>query len=448
MLDPVKQAKLQAFLTALPDRHATRLLAACEAAEQQGGDAGLPLDLVRETLAARGRGFMENAFGAVLPIVTPEGGPKRPGRIARGTVQAVAAYAETIAPKAFEDLSAGNPPINAHREILGRALRGALRDDDADTRLRSKLGGERGLLDAREIAALLCAEPELSDGLAELPERIEDLNENYARRIRDLFEAVRVKDRNAPLLLLFVLLERLDKRAQILRVLKKIVGQEDDLVASQTDVAAIGDMLLDEAEAAVASLAAPVHGAPDGPEVADALARFASISRGMTRELGIRRDGKWGLRLKDLRNEAAKNMDVLCAAAPRAIDAALPQTRMSLAGGAPAMRPDFSAPPREEIYGRGLNFAIILGGAAEYASSCAFTAQYAKARESADRMVHAFCDGIIELLQRADDDMLPAIEPWREVAVHFAAALFDETDTDVFRRRAAAALVARSRDVA
>lgn len=439
-LDLAKQAKLNALLATLPQSQAAKLLAACEE-----GVAGLPLDMVREALAARAELAIERVFGAAAPLVTQEGGPKRPGQIARSSLDALAVLAEEVAPKAFAALRAGAPPVNAHREILGRALRGVLRHDDgAESRYRRRLGGERGYEDACDVSALLCAEPELSDGLARLPERIEEFDAPLVRQVHDLHDLVLAKDRAAPLLFMFLILERLEKPAQILRLLKRLAGQSDDVLASQTDVGALGDGLLDEAEAAIGQMDIPPHVAPDGAQIVDALVRFAAISKGMTRELGIRRDGKWGLRLTGLRNQCARNMDAVCAAAPKAIDQALPRTRLRLAG-ATAMRPDVSAPPQEVLYARGLNYAIILGGAGEHAATCAFTAEYGKAREAAERVVDVYCDGVIDLLQFADEAMLPQIEPWRQLAERFVAALFDDRATEVFRRRAAAAAAARMR---
>ncbi len=444
-LDPSKQAKLQAFLAALPEEQAGRLLAACEAAEGHGG-TGLPLELVREALAHRADAALAHAFGAMTPLVRPECGPKRIGRITRTSLDSVAALAKQIAPNVWSALAAGEQPVSAHREILGRSLRAELRNDDgAEFRYRTRMGGERGYRDACDISALLCAEPELSDGLSRLPQRIEEFDNAMVGHVLDLYEQVTVKDSGAPLLLLFLVLERLEKRAQILRVLKRLVGQDDDLMAAQTDIGAIGDTLLDEAGAAVAMLSVAPTVTPDGPAMVAALGRFASISRGMTRELGIRRDGMWGQRLKELRFQTAQNMDIVCAAAAKAIDEALPQARMRLDTGAFVLRPDTGAPPHEAMYARGLNFAIILGGVAEHASPCAFTAEYNKAREAAERIVHAYCEGIIELLQYAGDDMLPSIEPWRDLAEQFTAGLLGESAKNVFRRRSTAARMARAR---
>src|SRR5690606_30268361 len=111
------------------------------------------------------------------------------------------------------------------------------------------------------------------------------------RQAHELYVAVSARDRAAPPLLLFLVMARLERRVQILRLLKWVAGPGKDVLASQTDVGAIGDALLDEAEAAVAAMAAPLHRpAVSGEATVEAVRAFADICRGMTRDLRVRRD--------------------------------------------------------------------------------------------------------------------------------------------------------------
>src|SRR5690606_2432064 len=169
--------------------------------------------------------------------------------------------------------------------------------------------------------------------------------------------------------------------------------------------------LLEEAEAAIAAMAAPLQPTsyPDGRAVVEAVATFAETSSSMTRELGLRRDGKWGKWLQDLRVRVATVMEAACVAAPKEIDAALPLARMSLGGGVPTFRPVVANPPCEQLYARGLAFAAIVGGVGKHASACGFGAAYAKSLVDAERIIDAYCDGLLELIQYADTTMLAAI---------------------------------------
>lgn len=442
-LDPAKLTKLEAFLAALPDRYAVQLMEACAEAQERG-DSGLPFAEMYRALARRRDEGLRNVFGAAWPLLTGAKGKKSPGRISISSLDAVAKLVREAAPDTYDKLASGAPPIGSRRARLGEVLRGLLKPDGKEpSQAEVRLGSGRKLADCRDLAALLCAEPLLSDSLAKLPEQIPNLSQSQLDSIRDLYDQLEERDAEAPLLMLFLVLERLERRSQILRILRKLVGQDDDLMATQTDVAAIGDRLLDDAEEAVAAAAPPVHSAPDGQAVVDASARFASISRGMTRELGIRRDGKWGQRLAELRAKAARNFEELCKNAPDAIAEGLPQVRIMLAGGVPANRPMVDSPVRQETFDRAYNYALILKGVGESASSCGFASAHGRSLEAAEKELSDYCEGLIALAGDPDAEH-GLLDDWVEATARITEALLDRRTADVLHRRISAAHAART----
>jgi hypothetical protein len=118
---------------------------------------------------------------------------------------------------------------------------------------------------------------------------------------------------------------RMDRPWRLLRVFERIARREDDLLVSRTDMAEIGDALLRDAEHHLKGFARAPATYEDADAAAAALADFAAVTVGMTREIGIRKDGAWGRRLFELRSQASDNMARIHEAALDAFKRATPE---------------------------------------------------------------------------------------------------------------------------
>jgi hypothetical protein len=98
----------------------------------------------------------------------------------------------------------------------------------------------------------------------------------------------------------------------------------NEILFSQTDMGIVGDLLLADMENLALDIASVRPELLDPEMVLNKLERFVQMSGGLVREIGVRRDGKWGQRLIKIRQLASDAMDALIARTPREITAALP----------------------------------------------------------------------------------------------------------------------------
>jgi hypothetical protein len=226
----------------------------------------------------------------------------------------------------FENDSPGrldNVRVDAAEVMLAR-LRAVQDAPKAAKKLRARLEVE-DFEPVKHLAGLLRAAPVTRPALDGLPTVISDFNEDLSGSIRDRYETASEADPDAAVWLLFLVMARMERPWALLRVFEKIARRGDDLLVSRTDMAEIGDALLRDAEHHLTGFAT----APDTREQAEAAARalteFAAVTVGMTREIGIRKDGSWGKKLFELRTRASEQMTRTHEAARAAFKRATPE---------------------------------------------------------------------------------------------------------------------------
>jgi hypothetical protein len=172
--------------------------------------------------------------------------------------------------------------------------------------------------------SLLRSAPVLRKAVAGLPVEIVEMTDSLAAQIRDRYEAAAEADPDAGVWTLFLIMSRFQHPWRLLRVFERIARRGDDLLVSQTDMAHIGEALLADAEFHLDRFATSPAAREAALDAAEALAAFSAITVGMTREIGIRKDGPWGKRVFALRARASEQMsaihdiarDVVARAAP------------------------------------------------------------------------------------------------------------------------------------
>lgn len=204
------------------------------------------------------------------------------------------------------------------------AVKAAEADPKAAKKLRARLDVDN-FAPVLRAAAALRATPALRAALAGLPDPIVDLTEGLTVTIRDQYEAAAAADPDAGLWALFMVMARLDRPWRILRVFERIARREDDLLVSQTDMAHLGDALLSDAEHHLTGFAHAPATSAEAADAAQALADFAAVTVGMTREIGIRKEGPWGKRMFELRAKASAQMEVIHKVARDVIRRATPE---------------------------------------------------------------------------------------------------------------------------
>src|SRR6185437_9603108 len=97
--------------------------------------------------------------------------------------------------------------------------------------------------------------------------------------------------------------------------------QTQDTLISSTDMGLVGDLLFANIEMHGTMVRATRHPAFDADMLLGHLAQFVELSSNITREIDMRRDGKWGKRLLADRAAVAETMDRLMEHAPKEVAA-------------------------------------------------------------------------------------------------------------------------------
>jgi len=192
-------------------------------------------------------------------------------------------------------------------------------------RLRHQLG-VTDFEELRSIAGLLMSVPALREALDGLPDEIEKMDDEVCAELRDRYEQAIEEQPEAGVWVLLMTMARVQKPWRMLRVFERIARRDDDFLLTHTDMSGVGEALLSDA----AFYLKGFQTAPTTPEAVErcveAVTQFAAVTVGMTREIGIRKDGSWGKRLFALRTSASEQMGVIHEEARRLFELALPET--------------------------------------------------------------------------------------------------------------------------
>lgn len=465
MSSPAREHELRNFLGALPPEKATRLAIAVERSRltgERGLPSGLILDGLRPTLrlfAPRRTPTAQRLFCEPFSdFLVDQRDFKQPGRIARSTVTALWQWLAREGLR--ERLSQHEAVITAailardtdQEENLVRHLQdeaaGAL--STAFTRaqaggqeqraLSSKFGGDDAFADAQEIMLLLAGAGDLMPLRGLLPRRIDMLSEQNLALVRDLYEELGVRKPDLCPYVGLLVLNRLRRPWEVLRLAAIRASREDVPLFRQQDMALIGDILLADMEHLALDIASVRPDAMDTDAILNRLDRFTQMSSGLVREIGSRRDGKWGQRLIKIRQLASDAMDALVLRVPREIAAALP---MQKAGGLVARGPgraDLSREPELGRIERALSWGRLLAGAMPYAGGGGFHKSHKQAFEEVSTYLMGYCESAVAALRTLEPARRPRAQTYLVHAQALSATILGHEEAEQMRRRVAAAL--------
>lgn len=334
-LSPDKIEKLRALLGALPRGLEHRLVGAAEMSDPALAKLLRYCTTDPET-AARDHFFAPLAPLSQDPAVARPSLACAPPAVLesvwRWISDELAPEAASAAREAVGDLddTPDAAALDAQRIVAAEAISSAveaLEDDPRALKRVRRMLGLSELAPVRHVATLLRIAPVLREALDGVDETLDELDEDLAADLRDRYEAAVEADPDAGGWFLYMVMARLTKPWRILRVFERIAGRGDDFLISRTEMTGIGDALLLDAEHHLAGFSDPPRSLPEAEDAAYALSQFSAVTVGMTREIGIRKDGPWGQRLLKLRNAAASRMQAIHAEAERAADRVLPDPR-------------------------------------------------------------------------------------------------------------------------
>lgn len=462
---PVKEHELKQFLGSLPSDKALTLAAAVERG-RLAGDSKLPADLILEGLRPQLRRMNARRIAtpqrlvceAFADFLVNERDFKQAGRIARSSVRTlwrwlakeglrvtladfesqIARAVLTREAKRQADITTmlQNEIASVLRAVLERAG-----DGSAERRaLVQKFGSEDALADIEEMTLLLGGAAELNPLRGLLPKRIDMLTEQHTSFVRDMYDQLAPRRPELCPYVGLLVLARLKRPWEALRLAAVMSRRTNEILFSQTDMGVVGDILLADMEHLALDIASVRPDMFDPDLVLNKLERFVQMSGGLVREIGVRRDGKWGQRLIKIRQLASDAMDALIARAPREILAALPVQRLGAFGGRGPRRPDLSREPDLAKIERALQWGRLLAGATPYAGGGAFVASHKDAFDEVSQYLRSYAENMVSELRALDFDKRPRAEAYMQQAERLSDTILGVEETDLMRRRVAAAL--------
>lgn len=461
---PAKEEELKRFLASLPLDKALTLAAAVER-ERLTGNSKMPVDVILDALrpilkkAGRRIPTPRRLFCVAFEDLLIDGPreEKQTGRILRASVAKLWQWLEAeglkdkLAVLEKEIATAILARETKREQNLVAQLRAAAADavrqsfgpiakeGPARRSLALKFGGEAGLADIEEIALILEAGHEFEAIRAKLPRQVDTLTAEHLATVREIYDELSARRPELCPYVALILLPRLAKPWEALRLAGVVSRRRDETLFSETDMGIVGDLLLADMEQLADDLtAAPPH-KMNPAVVLPKLERFVQMSNGLIREIGVRKGSKWGQHLVKLRHLMSDAMDALIARAGIEIIAVLPLQRIgAFAGGAPR-RPDLMREVDKLKLERALKWGGLLAGSQKFATDGAFHAAHRDAFDRVAAHLRLYADAMVQELRTIDEPHRARAEDYVAAAQSLGDAVLGPAETDLFRRRVIAA---------
>lgn len=461
-MTPEKLAILRSFLGTLPEPVATRLARAVETDRLGEGHALPHAEILEGLRPVLRRAHSERTPTPIRLFVRPvedllRGEPrtqKQKGRIARPTIPLLWKWLSSEllpdATRTYVDETRTLIFAGKKDAIMARAaafwpqaafaIRSALSTDAQRKAALHWLNDAMAVADAEEIALLLPAGAQICELQDKLPRHIEAMTDTILWTYRDTYDWLAANQPDAAPFVAVMAMNRLDKPWEALRLPLLISRQTQDTLISSTDMGLVGELMIGDIDAHAAAIRAARHPNFDAAELAFHAKKFAELSSGLVKEVGVRRDGKWGQRLLNDRSTIAEVMEDFMERGVKEILGALAMQKGSFGRGARV--PDVNKPVDPDKAARALNYARLMVGCRASAASGSFAAAQKDAVDKVSAELKLYNEEIVRELRAAQGDRRRNVEQHFEVAAEITAVLFSGEEGDLLRRRAKAALAA------
>ncbi len=460
MIAPDKVELLQRFLASLPETAATRLAKAVEVDRLSGGTVlphDLILDALRPTLrqvrpAARTLTPLRLFCRPFEDLLISDRSEKQKGRIHRNSVKPVWRWlSKTQIPEATAayEACARSAVLGFHLDdalacvgefwqTASSAILAALASETGVKAARKELGSDTVVADAREMAHVLAIGPEVVEVQTVLPKPSVALDEETLWSLRAIYDRIVEKVPDAAPYVAVIVMRRLEQPWQALKLPLFVSRTTQDTLISSTDMGLVGEAIFCEMEAHLAAIRTTRQPDFDAEMLCRHVASFAEYSKGMVKEVEMRRDGRWGQRLLKARSAVAEAMSGFMERAPREILAALPIQRATYSGGPRA--PELSRSPDPDKLKRAISYARLIVGTKPYAAAASFGAAL---KDTCDELVGAlgpYNDELVRELRAAEGERHEHALAYFDLAAELTTLLLSPEEGELLRRRGRAAI--------
>lgn len=460
-----KEAQLGALLSHLSPEIALQLATALERDRLAGGK-GLPFEAILNGLRPKLRQLPAEArrriptpqrlfFEVIDGLIVDGHADKTAGRIARRSLDPIwrwlmtteearlQAPCERLSRQALIGEAGAQDTQKEIDLIAGEAIRSAVKKVEQGGKgakdLVQALGGQRALEDMRELGRVLQVSDEIRQLKTALPSVIDRDEPGQFDLIRAAFErSIERSTAGAPYLVLS-LNSRVAHPWELFGIAAKLVRAEHDQQLKASELALVGEWLVQglEMEAGALHALKPADFEPARAE--DALRRFALLQAGMTREVGMRKDGAWGKRLLKTRGVVSDAVEGLFSRAVKELQIALPMERVASGARSGALVPAFKDPPAPEVADRLAAMTKFVAAAKQFAGQLGFSVAIDKTLVEIQSLFDDYTDGLIDRLAQSRGAARDVAQAWADLTVRVMTPVFSEEAMRILSRRLAAA---------
>lgn len=452
MLSEQKLLALRSFLGVLPGQSALRLARMVEI--DRLSDGNLPHEIILDYLRPALRQHDEHdrvpspIRSFCLPFEdllfsTPRL-VKRRGCIARAVIQPTWHWLERrLMPQALREFVTAFKASAANEDRLGCEALTADFWRLAGQTLADALDGaesaqapfaDAGLVaDAREIATLLMGGSIVQDVKTLFPKHSPVPGDEKMQAFKAIHN--RALDTMPDLVpyLPVVVMGRLEKPWQVMRLVSYVSLKRKDTVISATDIGLAGEILFGRMEDALSVIQGmqPQNFEPD--RMIDNLTEFTLLSGAITKEVDILRDGAWGKRLLSNRSTISAIMEGYMERASREIAAAIPLKSSSV--GARTLVPHLAKMVDDKVVAQACRYAKLLSGCRYLAAPASFIVKYEEASNSTIDMLCFYNDAMLNELREPEWADRAQVERQFSVAMELSRLLLGADEASLLHRR-------------
>ena len=470
-----KEEQINNLVQALSTDRAQKLAVALEAEKIKGSDGNLPIDAILMGLRPRLReGDPETRMRLPTPqrlfccafeslIVDDGGRRKRPARIDRSSLTPIWQWLmaadggnlrEDSLPLADAILAGDEARWLDALAHFDRRVTEAVKitfervDNDGKfaKRLTTRLGGDRAKDDLKEIGAILEVGADIRALQRDLPVVMSPVTQSHRETIGHYLQIVEPKGGKASAFLVLSIMHRLPKPWNVVGLSGQLLEAEDDHDLKQSSLSLVGERVIEDIEIDAESLSNLRSGEFDPTAALELLRSFAARQKGMTKELGMRKDGDWGKRLLKARGTVSSGLERLFDKSVKEFSSTLSTRKPRSGSKASSLRvPDLARAPDAEKGHRLASLAKFIVGSWDFASQLGYGVAYEKARSEIDNYIDEFAGLLVDARTSAATEDEGAIEAYAVVCEAAMRPLFSDEACQVFARRMASAKKQASR---
>jgi hypothetical protein len=316
--------------------------------------------------------------------------------------------------------------------LAAQALQQATATEAGRQAAQKVLGDAFAVDDIADMVLLLSGGEAIERLVTLLPRPVAVFNEQLVWQVREIYDQLAQDQPDVAPYVAVVVMNRLSKPWEALRLPLLVTRQTDATLISKTDMGLVGEILFSRMDALKLSIQAARHPLFDADKLLEEARTFADLSSHIVKEIEIKREGEWGKRLLAERVQIGKVMETFMERAPKELAAALP---MAKGKGA-----DLSKHPGAEKHEMARRYARLVAGSRTFAAAGSFAAKQKVVDDELCTSLKRFNEDVLRALKSDPQDAVATAQ--FQFCAELTAVLFSEEEAELMRRRGRAALSA------